>query len=388
MTHGQFDRTWSHGTARRVDTTVVVPTYNEGGNVAELVRRLTVALEGVDAEVLFVDDSSDDTPSIIRDVAARTPAVRLIHRQGADRVGGLAGAVTRGIEEARGDWVVVMDGDLQHPPELVPVMRAAAHRDGADMVVASRYLGEGDSSGLSSSWRRTVSGSSTLLARGLFPRRVGRHCTDPMTGFFCVARSSIELSRLRPRGFKILLEILASHDLLVREVPFVFGERFTGQSKASWRQGREFVHQLLSLRAGRVVRFAAVGLSGVLVNLGLMAALLDGGLHYVTASLLSTEVAIVSNFLLQERFVFHDQLGGSGWRRRVVQSFTFNNVENLARVPLLIALVEFVGLPSLGAAACALVLAFGARFLFASRVVYRPRPKESPEDEGVLEQAA
>ena len=361
-----------------IDTTIVVPTFNEGGNVAELVRRLARARErmGVAVEVLFVDDSTDDTPAIIEEVAHQAAIpVRLIHRRGPDRVGGLSGAVTRGIREAHGAYVVVMDGDLQHPPEMVPALRHTASAESADVVVATRYCGNGDAAGLSSSWRRRVSSSSTMLARALFPRRVGGRCTDPMTGFFCVAKASIDLASLQPRGFKILLEILARQDLTVREVPFVFGQRLAGDSKASWRQGAAFLRQLTELRLGRVLRFGSIGTIGLVLNLAVMALLVGIDANYVVASLVATELAIVSNFLLQEHFVFADSRAGSlTWRQRAAQSFVFNNLEHLVRVPFLIALVELAGVPSIPVQALTLAVAFAGRYLFVTRVIYRSGP--------------
>lgn len=363
-----------------MQTTVVVPTFNEGGNCRHLVRRLTRAFDGrTDVEVLFVDDSSDGfTPVVIQELVDGSTdlPVRTVHRVGADRVGGLAGAVTRGIAEARGETVVVMDGDLQHPPEMVPTLVAGLAD--AELVVASRYVGEGDASGLSSSWRRAVSRSSTTLAQACFPRRVGRVCTDPMTGFFAFRRSAVHLDRLRPRGFKILLEVLARHDLRVSEVPFVFGERSEGESKASWRNGLHFLHQMASLRMGRMSRFAAVGVLGTVVNLTVMWLLVGGLLDvgYVLASIVAAELSIVHNFLMQERFVFRDLRRGS-WLRRLTQFLVFNNVEALARVPLLVLLVEGVGAGAVAGQALLIAVAFVGRFLFTSRIVYRPAPVET-----------
>ena len=356
--------------------TVVVPTFNEGGNVEELVRRLTVACHGLAAEVLFVDDSTDDTPDVVRRVAkASELPVRLVHRSGAEAVGGLSGAVVRGVKEARGTRVVVMDGDLQHPPELIPALLEAADADGADVVVASRYCGEGDASGLSSRFRRSVSSGSTLLARSMFPRRVGAVCSDPMTGFFLLRREAVALDVVQPRGFKILLELLARHDLKVCEVPFVFGERTAGQSKASWRQGARFVQQLAMLRFGRMAPFALVGLTGVAVNLLAMAFALSLGLHYILASLLSTELAIVTNLLLLERYVFADLRDGAHTlRARVLRMLLFNNLENIARIPFLMLLVEVLRVPGLLAQAVLLGIAFLGRYLFLTQVVYRPQP--------------
>ena len=357
------------------DVTVVVPTFNEGGNVPELLRRLEDTFRHRAAEVLFVDDSTDDTPEVIRSQAgqSRTLPVRLLHRETAE--GGLSGAVAAGIRAARADYVVVMDGDLQHPPELAAVLLDTAVQERADMVVASRYLATGDAGGLSSALRRAVSSSSTVLAQRLFPRRVGRVCTDPMTGFFCLRRPAVDLDCLRPRGFKILLEILARHDLQVAEVPFVFGERRTGESKASWRNGLHFAYQVLSLRVGRMARFAAVGALGTVVNLLIMALLLQLDVHYIAAAVLATEAAIVHNFLMQERFVFADRRASAhGWRRRALTFVMFNNVETLVRMPLLVALVGPGGLQPVLAQGTTLVLAFFLRFLFVDSVVYGAAP--------------
>jgi dolichol-phosphate mannosyltransferase len=359
-----------------MDTTVIVPTFNEGGNVRELVRQLRVVFDGQDVEVLFVDDSTDDTADIIRQVRREQEntglPVRLLHREGADRTGGLAGAVTAGIRRSRATYIVVMDGDLQHPPALAPVMRAGLEH--ADLVVASRYCGEGDASGLSNSWRRAVSSTSTTLAKACFPRRVARVCTDPMTGFFAFRREAIDLERLRPRGFKILLEILTRHDLRVAEVPFIFGDRYDGESKASWRNGVQFLYQMASLRMGRMSRFAAVGALGTVVNLSVMALFVHGGwqIDYVLASVVAAELSILHNFLMQERFVFRDLRSGT-WLSRAAQFFGFNNLEALVRVPILVVLVEVLGLGAVLGQGLLLAVAFLGRFLFTSRVVYRPR---------------
>ena len=361
-----------------MDTTVVIPTYNEGANVGVLVSRLAEAF-GItnDVEVLFVDDSTDDTSDHIKAaMALDLLPVRLLHRSPPERIGGLAGAVAAGIAAASGDYVIVMDGDLQHPPELAPELRRIA--TDADLAVASRYCSSGDASGLSSSWRRAVSSGSTLLARTCFPRRVGRVCTDPMTGFFCIRRSAVQLDRLRPRGFKILLEILARHDLKVIETPFVFGERLAGVSKASWRNGLQFLYQMASLRMGVMSRFAAVGALGTVVNLLVMGVLLipGFGISYVVAAVVAAELSILQNFLLQERFVFRDlaQEPSNPRYRRLWQHFAFNNAEALVRLPILVFLVEGLGLIPLVAQAATLTLAFVFRFMFVSKFVYRTMP--------------
>ena len=116
--------------------TVIVPTRDEAANVGPLLARLGAGLGDAVAEVLFVDDSSDGTEDVIRDVGRVSgQAVRLIHRPEGARKGGLGGAVVEGLRHARGAWVVVMDGDLQHPPELVSRMVAVGQSRGLDLVV-------------------------------------------------------------------------------------------------------------------------------------------------------------------------------------------------------------------------------------------------------------
>jgi dolichol-phosphate mannosyltransferase len=359
-----------------VDVTVVVPTYNEGPNVAELVRRLAAALDGEaaagGAEVLFVDDSTDGTPAeIARVAAAATVPVRMIHRDRPE--GGLSGAVVAGLRTAAGERVVVMDGDLQHPPEAVPRLLATARETGADVVAASRYVGRGDAGGLDGRWRRLVSKASGLLARSMFPVRL-REVSDPMTGFFVVRPAAVDLEALHPRGFKILLEILARQRLTVVEEPFAFGERFAGRSKADVANGLRYLQQLTALRFGRLSPFAVIGAFGAVLNLAILAVLQAAGSHYLPAVIVANGVTIVINFLLQERFVFADLRGGAhGFWGRFVRSFSFNGTEAAVRTLLLWWIVErAVPYPELVQAVLILV-AFVVRFVFQSQVVYRPR---------------
>lgn len=353
-----------------MELTVIVPTFNEAPNIAELVRRAEAACTGIDAEILFVDDSRDHTPDVIRTTAAgSTVPVRLLHRD--DPVGGLGGAVIEGVRSSRAVYCLVMDGDLQHPPEMIPVVLDRLRASDAEVVVASRYCGNGgDAGGLANGTRRLVSSGATLLSRTLFPRRL-EHCSDPMTGFFGFRRSAVEVDRLQPTGFKILLEILCRHRLRVLEVPFVFGARFAGESKASLKEGVRFIRQLAGLRFGRIAGFGMVGGIGAVLNLLIMGALVSSGVHYVVAAIVAAEITILTNFLMQERMVFHAERQGAGsLRRRFLHSAGFNNVDAAARLPLLWLIVEFAGVPSLLAQAGTLVGAFLLRYLYHSRVVY------------------
>src|SRR5688500_3666000 len=142
---------------------VIIPTRNEADNVEPLLGRLVAALAGIPAEIIFVDDSDDDTPERVLDEGRGLDLpVRLIRREPGQRSGGLSTAVVSGMQAARAPWVLVMDADLQHPPEVVTQLFAPARRQPVDLVVASRYAGHGSSTGLDGGTRR---GSSRLATR-------------------------------------------------------------------------------------------------------------------------------------------------------------------------------------------------------------------------------
>ena len=358
--------------------TVIVPTFNERDNVGELVARTASALAGWDSEILFVDDSTDDTAAEVARVAAESPIpVRVIHRT--ENTGGLGGAVVVGLEAAAADICIVMDGDLQHPPELIPALLTRHAAGDADVVAASRYIGGGDTSGLGTALRYGVSRTATWLTRAMFPIRLARS-TDPMTGFFLVDRRRLDLAGLKPQGFKILLEILARNDLRIAEVPMEFGERRHGTSKASLRQGVTFIAHLARLRFGKMSLFALIGVIGAVANLGIMWGLTAAGVPYVWAAIIGAEVTIIGNFLLQERFVFADmKTDARALGIRFASSFAFNNVEAALRIPIMALMVETWHISSVLATALSLIVAFFARFLFHSLVVYAPQRRRKGE---------
>ena len=349
-----------------------MPTYNEAPNVGELVRRVTAAVSGLDAEIIFVDDSTDDTPAVIRTIAqdAALP-VRLIHRE--QRTGGLGGAVVEGFRAASADACLVMDGDLQHPPEKIPEMLERFGEGDVDIVVASRYAGGGTAHGLADRSRVLVSKASTAVTKAMFPLRL-RDVTDPMTGFFLVSRSAVDLDGLRPQGFKILLEILVRRTFRVAEVPFHFADRHAGESKASLRQGVHFLAQLAALRFGKMSLFALIGGLGAIANVAIVGLLSGLGVDYIIAAVVAAEATIIGNFLLLERFVFADMRGqASGVWTRFAKSFAFNNAEAVIRIPIVALMVETGHISVVVATAVTLVVAFVVRFVFHSLVVYAPR---------------
>ncbi len=247
----------SGGNASKVMLSVIIPTRHEALSVAPLVERLERALSDVESEVIFVDDSDDDTPgvidSLVRSHQSSRCAVSLLHRPIGERPGGLSGAVLAGLRVARGEWVCVMDGDLQHPPELVPMLLREARSSGAGVVVGSRYRAGGAADGLQPT-RGVISRGAAGLAKFTFPRKL-RDLTDPMSGFFVFRRDGVDPDELRPVGFKILLEIVVrSPELKVVEVPYEFGRRESGVSKASAREGVAYARHLSRLRSNVLPR--------------------------------------------------------------------------------------------------------------------------------------
>jgi dolichol-phosphate mannosyltransferase len=279
--------------------TVVVPTFNEAENVEPLVRRICAALPEV--EIVFVDDASKDgTADRVRSLAGQYP-VRVIERRD-ER--GLSTAVLRGFREARTDVCVVIDADLSHPPEKVPELVKAVE-EGAEVAVGSRYMPGGDID----QWplfRRFASKAGTALARPLTP------VSDPMAGFFCLRRAMLDGVELKPRGFKILLEILARCRVKrIAEIPIRFADRAAGESKFSPRERKEFLKQVWTLYGDlnawplRVAKFLTTGGTGYLLHMAILWTMVAKvGLGKYVGNTIAFACAMTSNYCLNRLWTF------------------------------------------------------------------------------------
>jgi dolichol-phosphate mannosyltransferase len=234
--------------AARPVISIIIPTKNESENIKPLLLRIEQAMRGMETEVIFVDDSTDQTPQLIRDLQSIfSIKIVLIARPPEPRGNGLGGAVVEGFRAARAPLACVMDGDLQHPPELIPKLIRQADLSGADLVLGSRLAHESNSSSLSPS-RSIIAYGLAMLMHLVFPYRL-RKVSDPLTGLFVIRLASINLDRLHPDGFKILLEILGRFpNLAISEIPFKFGHRMSGQSKASPYEVLRLIRLLIRLR--------------------------------------------------------------------------------------------------------------------------------------------
>jgi len=304
---------------------VIVPTFNEALNIEQLLGRLTRLLDdsvGERYEIVVVDDDSPDrTWERALSLVQQHPCVRVMRRR---KEKGLATAVIRGWQAARGEVLCVIDADMQHPPEIVLALYGVIAR-GADMAVASRHLEGGGVSDWSFA-RRIVSRAAQLIGLLALPGVVGR-ISDPMSGYFMIRRTAIEGVELHPLGYKILIEVLARGRFAwIGEVPYVFKEREHGGSKATARVYLEYVRHLLRLRfatlpIARFLRFAAVGLSGAVVDMTLLYVLSDPGMlgwGLTRSKLIAAEVAILNNFAWNDAWTFRDLAAGQrGLRQRL-----------------------------------------------------------------------
>ena len=383
--------------------TVVVPLRNEESNVEVLLDRLCPAVEPLHAEIIVVDDSDDRTPDTLALHAGhRAVPVRLLHRRPDSRKGGLSGAVIAGAQHARGDWVLVMDGDLQHPPETAAMLASTAMRHDSDIVVGTRYHGSASAAdGLDGNGRALVSSGTTRLVKSLFPRRLAM-VSDPLSGLFAFRRSAVNLDALRPDGFKILLEILVRNPVArVAEVAYRFAPRNAGESKASLREGMTFLRHVTRLRRARLARqlrdaptsragrvhqalrfvgFGVIGGTGVFVNTAALWFFYHtlGWNHLVGASL-ATQASTTWNFLLVDLLLYRKRANGSSRHGRAIRFFAMNNLLLLARLPVLQLLVNR-GLGVLVANGITLVLLFVVRFVVSDRAIFGSGAQDTSRD--------
>ena len=303
---------------------IVVPTFNERGNVRELVARLDRCLAGVAWEVVFVDDDSrDGTLDLLREVSRSDPRVRFLHRIGRR---GLASAVVEGVLATSSPIVAVMDCDLQHDETLLPKMLDTLHAPDCDVVVASRYMETGGV-GEWTKDRLLFSRVATRLADYVLRSPL----TDPMSGFFMLKRNAFDqvVRKLSSQGYKILLDILLSGPALrVKEIPYTFRTRLHGESKLDLTAVLDYLALLIDKVIGHVIplrfiMFASVGCVGLVAHLTVLALLNRGlGVPFVAANPCAATTAMVVNFFLNNMLTYRDmRLRGFGPIMRGLISF-------------------------------------------------------------------
>jgi dolichol-phosphate mannosyltransferase len=339
---------------------IIIPTYNESQNILNLLNKIRDNLKaGTKVEVVVVDDNSPDgTGKLVEEYArgigtlAGTTAtlksttatdyendshgedshnndkdysIKVIHR---DSKYGLISAILQGTHASNAEYVLVMDADFSHPPEVIPKMIDEIENSGYyDVIIGSRYTRGGSIIG----WpfrRRMISRGATKLAQyGLKIRT-----KDPMSGFFLCRRHVLQDIDIKTTGYKILLEVLVKKQgIKIKEIPYAFMNRKLGQSKMDPSVMRDYLkavwvlykygrmsREALLLRGirksvlffSKAARFYTVGASGLLINYLVSSSLTNGWLaniSYMNATLVGIICSITSNYLLNKRWTFEDR---------------------------------------------------------------------------------
>lgn len=307
---------------------IIIPTYSEMDNIGVLLERIDKCLENVKYEIVIVDDNSPDgTAEFVKELS-NTYNIKLVVRKN-ER--GLATAVVEGFKHASGNILVVMDADLQHPPEKIISMIEEVD-NGADIVIASRY-NEEEGFGQFNIFRKIISKGANSLARVLFQKLSG--IKDIQSGFFALKKDVVNGVVLNPIGYKILLEILIVGNYNdVKEIGYKFSQRENGKSKLGIKTIIDYVNHLvhLSLRTGDLKRFGKyciIGVSGIFVNtfiLYFFTSILKIGISYLLlSSAIAYEVSILTNFILNDKWTFKDLVIQGKSQGFVARAMYFNS---------------------------------------------------------------
>jgi dolichol-phosphate mannosyltransferase len=228
---------------------LVIPTLCEAENIGGLLNNVRSVLDPLHTpyEILVVDDDSPDgTGAVVAAIALDDPRIRLMVRK-SER--GLSGAILHGWQRTDATVLGVMDADLQHPPELLPHLLSAI-KDGRDLVIGSRYTAGGDL-GQWNPVRKLLSAAAVLVTWPL--QRANLRAKDPMSGYFMVRRRCLPEGAFQKSGFKLLREILVRGRIQsVKEIPFAFGLRYRGASKANFKVAWDYGMLLIRLYAGKI----------------------------------------------------------------------------------------------------------------------------------------
>ena len=331
---------------------VVTPTFNEAENLPVLVEAVHAALGTLPHEIVVADDDSPDrTWEVAEALAQDDPSIRVLRRF---RDPGLSAAVLDGMTVARGEYLAVIDADLQHDPAILPEMVGMLASGTVDVCVGSRAT-EGGGYGDWSAARRLVSWVATVIAKVLLRVPV----SDPMSGYFVITRAGYEstASQINARGFKILLEFVGrNRSLRVAEVPYEFRNRVHGETKLNRSVIRSYLLAVSELWLGRQIDpvfllYVLVGIVGLVVNSVAFALaeaagfpLWTTGLNKAidpiyTSFLFSVQVSIFVLFVLNNEFTFWEDRY-RGWK--LVPAFLAYEVVSIIGTLVHVAVFTFL----------------------------------------------
>ena len=351
---------------------VIVPTYNEKGNMYPLIERIDNSIKEYDHEIIVVDDNSPDGTAKMAEELSQKYPVKVIVRKNEK---GLATAVVEGFKHATGDVYAVIDADLQHPPEsLTPLIWEACN--GTDIAIGSRYNG-GEFGGFRTH-RKIMSTGAKKIAKILIPK-LG-DINDVQSGFFAMKKEVIKDADLKPKGYKILLEILAMGDYqVVKEIPYQFGKREYGDSKLGAGVIGDYLHHVASLtfrekESRRILKFLATGIAGIAFSVGLLWFLTEiGDVFYMISGLVSKEAGTLFAFAANELWVFKDRIKISSWTESIKRCIQFNINRALSIFVVMATmgvLTEFVGINYIMSNLIGIVIAFPINYVASNRLIW------------------
>ncbi len=300
-----------------IDISIIIPTYNEKDNMKTLFDEIDKYLNDMRYEIIVVDDNSQDgTIEIVEELSNDYPATLIVRKN--ER--GLASAVVKGFKNAKGNILIVMDADFQHPPEKIISLIEEINK-GSDIAIASRH--NGGEFGNFNIVRSTISKGANVIAKILFPKL--SNIKDVQSGFFALKRDVIKDIDLNPTGYKILLEILILGKYKsIKEIGYKFGDREYGTSKLGARTIIDYIHHLISLsyRTGEInklLKYSIVGISGIGVNMLILFFFTDRlGTFYLLSSAIAYETSIFTNFVVNDMWTFKNIDNKSNFLTRAV----------------------------------------------------------------------
>jgi len=304
---------------------IIIPTYNESENIINILHSIKEIIpKNILTQTIVVDDNSPDgTGKLVEDYLKNVKkmadhTIEIIHRKAKN---GLGSAILNGIQQAKGDTIVVMDCDFSHPPQIIPKLVESIKKYQYDIAVASRYIKGGKIQGWSQK-RKLMSKFATLIAK----KGLGVNTKDPMSGFFAFKRSIIKELNFDAIGYKILLEIIVkTKGVNIKEIPYTFQDREFGSSKLGIKTILDYYKSVWKLyRYGKPLekqekrssvkflskagRFYTVGASGFIVNYLISLFFTSGGydMWYLHATTIGIFASITSNFILNKIWTFGD----------------------------------------------------------------------------------
>jgi len=290
-----------------MDVSIIVPTYNEGDNVRAIVDCIIQVMVNVSYsyEILFVDDSDDQTILELEKLAQSYHFVCFYHR---DNMRGLGTAVVEGFKKARGQYLIVMDADLQHPPELIPQILEVLNK-GTDLVIPSRFIIGGSDGGLN--WQRKVVSWTARTLAGIALKKA-RPVSDCTGGFFGLHRKVVEGLSLNPIGWKILLEIIVKGSYKsFEEIPYAFHARQANLSKMNFKEQYNYIKHIVALVTSspsdrRFILFCAIGSLGLLVNMLFFSIMMYLSNQAIFSSVTASSLAMVHNYIWNDLVTWKD----------------------------------------------------------------------------------